>query len=349
MNTTNLEELIPQLDGMDVTQLKTMLTSLGSLLQKIKECITVKCQSPPPQPPKLPPVKMVDDSLYQFDPKPNIDAKLLLEVEEHLTTLQFHPSSSRAHSPDIHLFGSQKYGYNKQSANVLPTPIVSDSPIGVLLGIVNGLVGADFNSVLINRYRNVKCYLGPHKDDEDCLDDASPISTLSLGATRRLLVCTNEDKTKPVKTLFLTPRSIFTMQPGFQELYYHAIAAGRKSRKDETGPRYSITFRRIDMSTADRTPATIAKKEHESSHGHSSKLVVSLKTLIPLYLEAPLSRAWMKISSLNTVKTLRYTAIEVHLSLTFTRMLRRFKTLVSWIPQRYLVFSCNVVATTWRI
>ena len=286
MDTTNLEELLPQLKGLDEVQLNAIVTSLETLLQKTRDCITAKAKPPPPPPPptSLPPVEMVDNNLYLLEPQPNIDAKLLSEVEDYVRSLEYHSSSSSPYSPDIHLFGNHKYGWNRQSADVVPTPVLPGNPLSVLMGIVSGIVGADFNSMLVNRYRNIKYHLGPHKDGEACLVASSPISALSLGATRRLYIATNEARNKPVKTLFLTPGSIFTMQPGFQDLYYHSIAAGRKSW-GETGPRYSITFRHIIASdakglTAEETPTTVTKEENISSDGPSSIVTEDPDTVV---------------------------------------------------------------------
>ena len=95
------------------------------------------------------------------------------------------------------------------------------------------------------KYRNLHCSLGPHKDDETSLDPTSPISALSLGASRRLQISLDADKNKVMHTIELASRSLCSMLPGFQNSYYHSIAPGRKSVKKEKGERYSITFRRI--------------------------------------------------------------------------------------------------------
>ena len=258
-----LDDLAPKLDELNNTELMTMLTSLETLLEKTRECITAKAK--PKDEPS--PSELVDDSLFQFDDCPDIDEKLLSEVLEFVKTLKYHPSSSNPNSPDIHLFGDHNYGFNKQSANVTPTPIDKAAVMGKFLDAVNRIHGTNFNSMLVNRYRNLNCCLGPHKDDEKCLDVASPISALSLGVTRRLLISLNEGKHTPVKTVTLTPGSLFTMLPGFQDLYYHAIAAGIAGLKGiakENGIRYSITLRCIipNAVTAE-DPVTDSPKEDE--------------------------------------------------------------------------------------
>ena len=85
-----LDDLAPKLDELNNTELMTMLTSLETLLEKTRECITAKAK--PKDEPS--PSELVDDSLFQFDDCPDIDEKLLSEVLEFVKTLKYHPSSS---------------------------------------------------------------------------------------------------------------------------------------------------------------------------------------------------------------------------------------------------------------
>ena len=285
MDLTKLNDLAPKLDDLNETELMAMLTSLETLLKKTRDCITAKTTpKDKPSPPKL-----VDDNLFRFDDCPDIDKKLLTEVLEFVKTLEYHPSSNNPNSPEIHLFGDQKYPFNEQSSNVTPSPIVNDSPLCKLVAVVSGIVGVTFTSVLINRFRNVNCCLGPHKDDEKCLNVASPISALSLGeVTRRLQISVNKKKHKPVKTVMLTPGSLFTMLPGFQDLYYHAIAAGRTGRKGidkENGVRYSVTFRCLvpNAGTADDlvTVPVNSKEDKEATPADNTDTNDNMDTAVP--------------------------------------------------------------------
>lgn len=141
-----------------------------------------------------------------------------------------------------------------------------------LLSAVNSQMKTEYNSILVNKYKDLHCSLGFHKDDETSIDPSSPISALSLGATRRLNISLNGDKYVVKHSYRLESQSMFTMLPGFQDAFYHSIAPGRKSIKKERGVRISVTFRRIlpepgstqqNDTTAYPPPATESREEEE--------------------------------------------------------------------------------------
>ncbi len=241
MDLTKLDELAPKLETMKRSELALMLKSLQLLLSKAKDCIIAMDDKPDPPIPKS-----VDKNLFNLQSDPGLDSKLVAGISKHLKTLKYHPNPKNPDSPQICLYGSQQYCYNEQSASVTPLPILPGTIMDNLLTSVNTKLSTSFNSILINKYKDVNCFLGFHKDDEECLDSKSPISTLSLGkATRRMHISLNVSKHTPSEEVLLTPGSIFTMMPGFQDRYWHAIAAGRKSNDAERGMRYSLTFRKL--------------------------------------------------------------------------------------------------------
>ncbi len=255
MDLTKLDELAPQLETMKKDELAQMVKSIKLLLSKAKDCIIAMEKSDIATP------TQVDKSLYEFHHDPGLNAKLLADVSKHLKTLKYHPNPKNQSSPQIHLYGSQRYIYNGQSATLSPSPILHGSIMDTLLKSVNMKLNTSFNSILINKYKDVKCSLGFHKDDEECLDPTSPISTLSLGkATRRMHISLNASKHTPAEEVMLTPGSILTMMPGFQDNYWHAIATGRKSIEAERGVRYSLTFRKLlpSKDKQDPVPTTAA-------------------------------------------------------------------------------------------
>ena len=263
-----------------------MLKSLETLLSKAKECIIANSKEkretplhPPKQSPKKPPP--VDDDMFQFQHQPNLGEELLSEVFRHLKTLEYHPNSRNPLSPEIHLFGSQRYCYNTQSAAVYPTPITAGNTMSALLGAVNDKLGTSYNSMLINKYRNLNCFLGAHKDDEECIDPSAPISTLSFGATRRMQIAQDEAKHTPVKVLTLTPRSLFTMMPGFQNKYWHSIAPGRRSVNKEKGVRYSITFRQLFPRTEELIHDSVSDKDVPVQQPISAEPTPAPSQLVP--------------------------------------------------------------------
>ena len=242
MDLTKLDELAPQLETMKRNELAQMLKSLQLLLSKAKDCIIAMDKPDNPIP------TSVDVSLYHFQHDPGLDSKLVAGVLKHIKTLKYHPNPKNPGSPQICSYGFLMYIFNDQSATVMPLPFIPDHIMDLLLKAVNKLLGTSFNHILINKYKDVNCSLVYHKDDEKCLDRTSPIATFSLGrATRRMLVSLDASKHTPVEEFLLTPGSLFTMMPGFQELYWHAIAAGRKDIDNdaERGVRFSLTFRKL--------------------------------------------------------------------------------------------------------
>ncbi len=217
-----------------------MLTTLQNLLEKTHERITVlKEQETIPTP-------LVDASLFELHEPGTLDCNLLQDVVKNLKKVKYKAHPTNKNSPQIFLYGTQHYSYNAQSAALVPNPIKPDSIMSKLLDNVNSKLGTSYNSMLVNKYKDLNSELGFHKDDERCLDSASPISTLSLGsASRRFEISLDNNKSCSVKTLLLKPGSLFTMKPGFQENYWHAVAAGDINCKAERGVRYSVTFRRL--------------------------------------------------------------------------------------------------------
>ena len=248
----SLDRLSSKLDNLDNNGLLKLLSSLENMIIKTRDILQSKNGSIPPSKPHPPtsplqtasttkPTPTLGD-LFSYSSQPLQDS-LMTRVHEHVKGLHYHPNAKSPNSPEIFLYGEHPYEYNRQSSELPPTPILSSLPMAELLVAVNGELGTYYNSMLINRYKNLHCYLGPHKDDEKSLDTSSPISAITLGATRRFQIGT--DKNTVTHTVNLESRSLCTMFPGFQEKYYHSIAPGRKSIKKEKGVRYSITFRRI--------------------------------------------------------------------------------------------------------
>ena len=96
-----------------------------------------------------------------------------------------------------------------------------------------------FNSVLLNRFRNGSDKIGWHSDNEKCLGETINIATISLGAERHLFTKRLGDK-KSVE-LNLGHRSLLLMKHPFQQKWLHCIPP----RKHQNGERISLTFRTI--------------------------------------------------------------------------------------------------------
>jgi len=260
-----MDDLIPKLDSLSSEELGQLIKTLEKLL-KTK---TAKKEQPITPGPVL---HAAEDDLVRLI-QPGLDNNLVGEVFEHLKTLDYHPNAKNPHSPAIFLYGEQSYCYNSQSAAVKPVPYSSNDTMRQLLEAVNSELNTSFNSMLINKYRDYKCHLKAHKDDEKCLDPTSPIATLSLGKTRKFMIYRDPDQRNPVKELTLTHQSLLVMEPGFQEQYRHAVAPGGKNKRNERGVRFSVTLRRLIPAQAQSegtSTNTTVKPAEPSSTTHTT-------------------------------------------------------------------------------
>lgn len=103
------------------------------------------------------------------------------------------------------------------------------------------LSNAEFNSVLLNFYRNEKDSIGFHSDNEPELGYQPTIASLSFGATRKMIF---KDKRstlyKPI-VVPLTPMSLLVMKGGTQKNFVHGINKERTPSEE----RINLTFRKI--------------------------------------------------------------------------------------------------------
>jgi alkylated DNA repair dioxygenase AlkB len=127
------------------------------------------------------------------------------------------------------------YTYSRTRFEPRPWP----QPLLPIRDQLEALLATGFNSVLANRYRDGRDYMGWHSDDEPELGAQPIIASLSLGATRRFVL-------KPRGAgqrldLDLPHGSLLIMSGQTQALYRHALP----STKRPVGERINLTFRRI--------------------------------------------------------------------------------------------------------
>ena len=104
--------------------------------------------------------------------------------------------------------------------------------------LVAARVGAPFNSVGLNFYRDGRDSVAPHNDHLEVLVEGFPIALLSLGSPRRMTIRAKE----PPRTAFhvdLAPGSLLTMSYATQIHYTHGIP----KTKEPVGERISLAFR----------------------------------------------------------------------------------------------------------
>jgi len=106
---------------------------------------------------------------------------------------------------------------------------------------VQKLVGQDFNSVLLNYYRDQNDKMGMHSDDERELGGQPVIASLSLGETRTLLLRHKTRRDLKTVKLPLPCGCLLVMRGNTQQHWRHGISAERS----HCGPRINLTFRTI--------------------------------------------------------------------------------------------------------
>lgn len=142
--------------------------------------------------------------------------------------------------------GEQQCRYAYSNISLDPVPWTQE--MASIRDFVNKVAGAQFNCVLINKYRSGEDSVSWHADDEPELGPSPQIASLSLGATRRFqlkrkpLLGLSKSELSERVLMNLTSGSLLIMQPGVQENWLHQIA----KTKVPVGPRINLTFRAIE-------------------------------------------------------------------------------------------------------
>ena len=106
--------------------------------------------------------------------------------------------------------------------------------------MVERCAGVEFNSVLLNWYRDGEDHLSWHSDDEKELGVNPIIASANFGETRDFIVRRKDDKSKRV-VLPLKHGTLLLMKGELQSFWEHSVP----KRKNVRGSRFNLTFRRI--------------------------------------------------------------------------------------------------------
>lgn len=106
---------------------------------------------------------------------------------------------------------------------------------------VEKFAGTDFNSVLLNYYRNHRDSMGLHSDDEPELGRRPIIASLSLGEERTFILKHKTRRDLRSVHIKLTSGSLLLMKGDTQHCWKHGI----EKEKLPCGPRVNLTFRRV--------------------------------------------------------------------------------------------------------
>ena len=135
-------------------------------------------------------------------------------------------------------FGDQNktYAFSGNKYNSLPwTKELLD-----IKATAEPIAGMEFNSVLLNYYRDGNDSVAWHSDDEYELGFKPVIASVSFGQMRRFDIRKKEDHKKKY-SVNLENGSILLMKGSLQQLWQHRIAKSAQPMK----PRINLTFRII--------------------------------------------------------------------------------------------------------
>jgi alkylated DNA repair dioxygenase AlkB len=100
--------------------------------------------------------------------------------------------------------------------------------------------GFDFNTALLNLYRDGKDSMGWHRDNEKELGCNPPVASISLGATRQFQLRYHSTKDSLI-TIELTHGSLLLMSGSTQHYWEHRVP----KTNTLVGERINITFRQV--------------------------------------------------------------------------------------------------------
>lgn len=120
-------------------------------------------------------------------------------------------------------------------------PVPWQPPITAIREKIQALGDADFNSVLLNYYRNGQDSVAWHADDEPELGANPVIASLSLGAERKFQLRHKRDKSRDRYHMLLRSGSVLIMGKTLQNNWLHQLP------KETTlqSPRVNLTFRQV--------------------------------------------------------------------------------------------------------
>ena len=136
-------------------------------------------------------------------------------------------------------YGDRNKTYTYSGVKLTPLPWTD-----LLLSLrraVENVAGCEFNSVLLNYYRNEHDSMGLHCDDEPELGNNPTIASLSVGDRRQFTLKHKKRRDLRPMRIQLESGSLLIMKGGTQAHWKHGI----NKESQPCGPRVNLTFRRI--------------------------------------------------------------------------------------------------------
>lgn len=136
-------------------------------------------------------------------------------------------------------YGYEGFNYTYSGIECNPDPWTTEL-LEIKKVIEHFIPNHDFNSVLLNLYRDGNDKVSWHADDETGLGKNPTIASVSLGATRRFDLKHKEDPNHKLQ-IELNKGSLVVMKGALQHNWLHQIPVQKKIKE----PRINLTFRTI--------------------------------------------------------------------------------------------------------
>jgi alkylated DNA repair dioxygenase AlkB len=131
------------------------------------------------------------------------------------------------------------YGYS----GIKLEPVPWQALVSEIKQYMQTLSGTDFNSVLLNYYRDGQDSVAWHADDEAELGSNPVIASLSLGAQRMFHLRHKRDKSRDRYRMALRNGSVLIMGNTLQNNWLHQLP----KEFNLQSPRINLTFRKVAM------------------------------------------------------------------------------------------------------
>lgn len=165
--------------------------------------------------------------------------------QELLTGIKWQQDQVQVDNKEIELprltawYGDEGKSYSY--SGMLKHPYAWNSTLIAIKNRVEEVAKVNFNSVLLNLYRNGKDRVSWHSDDEPELGKNPIIASVSFGNTRRFQLRHRFSKNLDKITINLTHGSLLIMKSSTQHFWQHQIPKASKRIEE----RINLTFRII--------------------------------------------------------------------------------------------------------
>jgi len=134
-------------------------------------------------------------------------------------------------------YGDKNASYSYSGIQL--SPIAWSDTLSHIKNRIEHTTGCQFNSLLLNYYRDNKDGMGFHADDEPELGNTPSIASLSLGELRTFVLTHRHDKNVRNVRIPLASGALLLMKGETQKNWKHGIP----KETQPCGPRINLTFR----------------------------------------------------------------------------------------------------------